>query len=73
MDYLPVKHFEQLLALYGQTPRHRLWIRTAYISSSNYYFRAADYVSARYYIDRANILAPGDPYLEHRREVLARY
>ncbi len=65
--------FETLLLRYGPTPRHKLWILTAYLGASNYYFRLTDYANARYFLDRAYLLSPDDPYLQHRRLLLLNY
>lgn len=65
--------FEQQLAQAGNTPRCNLWITTAYYSASAYYFRKADYPNARWFIQRALALVPGDHFLLHRQEVLRNY
>lgn len=65
--------FEQKLAQSGLTPRSELWITTAYDSASDYYFRNADYVNARWFIQRALALIPNDPFLLHQQEVLGNY
>lgn len=65
--------FEQVLAQAGLTPRSASWITTAYISASAYYFRNADYVNARWLIQRALALVPDDQFLLHRQEVLRNY
>lgn len=70
-EYLEV--FEQKLAQAGLTPRSELWITTAYDAASDYYFRNADYVNARWFIRRALALVPDDPFLLHQQEVLANY
>lgn len=65
--------FEQLLSRTGLTPRGPLWITTAYVAASAYYFRMADYPNARWYIRRALDLVPEDDFLLHRLEVLEQY
>jgi hypothetical protein len=65
--------FEQVLAQAGLTPRSESWITTAYHSASAYYFRSADYVNARWLIQRALALIPDDQFLLHRQEVLRNY
>lgn len=65
--------FEQKLAQSGLTPRCALWITTAYDSASDYYFRNADYVNARWFIRRALALIPNDHFLLHQQELLGNY
>ncbi|PHN02045.1 hypothetical protein [Flavilitoribacter nigricans] len=65
--------FEQVLAQAGLTPRSESWITTAYTSASAYYFRNADYVNARWLIQRALALIPDDQFLLHRKDVLQNY
>ncbi|MCB0634087.1 MAG: hypothetical protein R2824_09250 [Saprospiraceae bacterium] len=65
--------FEQKLAQSGLTPRSELWITTAYDAASDFYFRNADYVNARWFIQRALALIPNDPFLQHQQEVLGNY
>lgn len=68
-----LEEFERVLAQAGLTPRSELWITTAYTAASAYYFRNADYVNARWMNQRALALVPNDPFLLHRRDVLANY
>jgi hypothetical protein len=65
--------FEQQLAKAGLTPRSKLWIVTAYTAASAFYFRNADYINARWHIQRALALVPDDDFLLHRQEVLRNY
>lgn len=68
-----LEDFERVLAQAGLTPRSESWITTAYTSASSYYFRSADYVNARWLIQRALALIPNDQFLLHRQEVLRNY
>lgn len=65
--------FERQLAQSGLTSRSKLWITTAYTAASAFYFRNTDYVNARWLIQRALALIPGDKFLMHRQEVLRNY
>lgn len=66
--------FETMAAMYGKTtPRLASWVTTAYASSSYYYFLNKDYITARQLIEKANQLAPGDPYLEDRLAFIRHY
>ncbi len=50
-----------------------LWTLTAFYAASDYYFRQADYNSARKFIDEALAYAPADHFLLHRKDLLSRY
>lgn len=68
-----LREFEQLLQRYGPTPNDHLWILTAYLAASNHYYRLQDFSTALQLLQRANALIPGNPYLEHRVEMLRDY
>lgn len=53
--------------------RRSLWVLTAYIAASNYYYRYYEYAQARRLIEEALRFAPKDPYLDHRLDLLRRY
>lgn len=65
--------FEGLLAQYGQTPKINYWIRTAYISASDYYMRMDEFQKARQITHNAAQLVPNDLYFQHRVELLGYY
>lgn len=53
--------------------RRAIWVLTAYLSASNFYFRMKDYQQALNLIEEGLRYSPEDDYLLHRREVLKRY
>ena len=68
-----LKEFDKLLSQYGKTPKVHYWISTAYLASADFYVRRKNYSEARKLIERANVLAPDDAYLEHRQELMYFY
>lgn len=65
--------FRQFLVDIPIGRERNLWTLTAFISASNYHFRMEDYHGARHFLEEALRYAPDDPYLTHRRTVLAKY
>jgi hypothetical protein len=53
--------------------RRAMWVLTAYLSASDYYFRQGDYQQALNLIEEGLGYSPQDDYLLHRKEVLQRY
>lgn len=65
--------FRQQMAASHPGPRRRLWVMTAYLAASNYYFRLGDYRQALRLVEEGLNHSPDDDYLLHRAEVLRRY
>lgn len=61
--------------LSGSTPgkRRAMWVLTAYLAASNYYFRQQEYIHALRLIEEGLRYSPEDDYLLHRQDVLSRY
>lgn len=61
--------------LAGSNPgkRRSMWVLTAYLAASNYYFRQREYIHALQLIEEGLRYSPEDDYLLHRQEVLSRY
>ena len=68
-----LREFDLLLQRFGRTPRMTSWVTTAYVAASNYYYRRGEFTYALHYVERAYALAPTDPYLEHRVDLIRNY
>ncbi len=68
-----LRDFDLLLQRFGRTPRMTSWVTTAYVAASNYYYRRGEFAYALHYVERSYALAPTDPYLEHRVDLLRNY
>lgn len=64
------QEFRRLLQEYGTTPRYQSWVLTAYLATSNYYYRWNDFNQARLILEEAYRICPSDPYLAHRIHLL---
>ncbi len=65
--------FRTQLDIATKDERQAIWVLTAYVAASAYYFRLQDYSQARLLIEEALRYAPQDDFLLHRIEVLRRY
>lgn len=65
--------FRNRLATTTPGPRRSMWVLTAYLSASNYYFRMKDYRQALNLINEGLRYSPENDYLLHRKEVLEKY
>lgn len=68
-----LEQFRQFLVDIPIGRERNLWTLTAFVSASNYHFRIEDFHGARHFLEEALRYAPDDPYLTHRRTVLAKY
>ncbi|WP_116108320.1 hypothetical protein [Lewinella sp. IMCC34191] len=71
-----LRELDYFRAQFERLPRGNdagLWILTAYVAASNYYFAEEDYPTARRYVEEALRLYPQSEFLLHQRDLLARY